>query len=200
MEVSNNHTEASFDNTFICTFKVTGDYYKLVRYYINVSGTGTPQVVVEQPGGVLNDQKLDNAWRYNTNITDNVSRSELWKHGGYVTYKLNLYDYDWLSWGESGPCCSYQSWYFVFFLPFKKGEKITKNDYSFYYVPTAFWDYGENRLGKDNGFIKQSENFGANLGQQQDKIIKPEFYYGAQYATNNYNDDNVSFSNFPYGG
>ena len=200
MEVTNNHTEASFNNAFICNFKVTGDYYKLVRYYINASGTGTPRVVVEQPGGVLNDQKLDNTWRYNTNITDSISRSDLWKHGGYVTYKLNLYDYDWLSWGESGPCCSYQSWYFVFFLPYKTGEKIAKNDYSIYYVPTAFWDYGENRLGKDNGFIKQSENFGANLGQQQDKIIKPEFYYGAQYATNNYNDDNVSFSNFPYGG
>jgi hypothetical protein len=55
MEVSNNHTEASFDNTFTCTFKVTGDYYKLVRYYMDASGAGTSQVVVEQPGGVLNN-------------------------------------------------------------------------------------------------------------------------------------------------
>ncbi len=169
---------------------------------MNVSGDGTPHVVVEQPGANLNNQKLDNVWRYNTNITDNVSRSILWKNGGYVTYKLNLYDYDWLGWGESGPCCSYQSWSFVFFLPFKTGEKIAKNDYSFYYAHSLRWsyDYGDSRLGLDNGFIKQSENFGANLGQQKDKIIKPEFYYGAQYATNHYNDDNVSFNNFPYGG
>lgn len=55
MEVTDNHTEASFDNTFICTFKVTGDYYKLVRYYINKDGVGTPQVIAEQPSGVLND-------------------------------------------------------------------------------------------------------------------------------------------------
>jgi len=80
--------------------------------------------------------------------------STLWKSGGYVTYKLNLYDYDWLGWGESGPCCSYQSWYFVFFLPFKKDEKIAKNDYSFYYVPANLWNYGDSRLGLDNGFIK----------------------------------------------
>jgi len=41
--------------TFSCSFKVSGDYYKLVRYYMNASGAGTPQVVVEQPSGVLND-------------------------------------------------------------------------------------------------------------------------------------------------
>ena len=185
--------------TFSCSFKVSGDYYKLVRYFINFSGSGT-QVIYEQPSGVLNDQKLDNKWRYNGYISDAFMLDALWKGGGYVTYKLNLYDYDWLGWGESGPCCSYQSWYFVFFLPFKTGEKIAKNDYSFYYVPSGSWSYGDSRLGLDNNFIKQSENFGANLGQQKDKIIKPEFYYGAQYATNNYNDDNVSFNNFPYRG
>jgi len=55
MAVTDNHIEPSFNNTFTCTFKVTGDYYKLVRYYINTSGTGTSQVIVQQPGGVLND-------------------------------------------------------------------------------------------------------------------------------------------------
>lgn len=186
--------------TFSCSFKVSGDYYKLVRYFINSGGGGDNQVICEQPSGVLNDQKLDNSWRYNGNISDTVTLSTLWKGGGYITYKLNLYDYDWLSWGESGPCCSYQSWYFVFFIPFQPDtHKISKNDFSFFHVPSGSWNYGDTRLGLDDNFIKQSENFGANLGQQQDKIIKPEFYYGTQYATNNYNDDNVSFSNFPYG-
>lgn len=187
--------------TFSCNFKVSGDYYKLVRYYINKGGVGTAQLVVEQPGGVLNDQKLDNTWRYNRYIGDAFTLSTLWKSGGYVTYKLNLYDYDWLGWGESGPCCSYQSWYFMFFIPFQPDtHKISFHDFSFFHVPSRSWNYGDSRLGLDNIFIKQSENFGANLGQQKDKIIKPEFYYGAQYATNNYNNDNVSFNNFPYGG
>jgi hypothetical protein len=42
--------------TFSCSFKVSGDYYKLVRYYMNVSGDGTTQGVTQQPAsGVLND-------------------------------------------------------------------------------------------------------------------------------------------------
>ncbi len=41
--------------TFSCSFKVSGDYYKLVRYFINSGGGGDNQVICEQPGGVLND-------------------------------------------------------------------------------------------------------------------------------------------------
>jgi len=42
----------------------------------------------------------------------------------------------------------------VFFLPFKTGEKIIKNDFSFFHVPSGSWNYGDSRLGLDNGFIK----------------------------------------------
>jgi hypothetical protein len=41
--------------TFSCSFRVSGDYYKLVRYFIKSSCGGDNQVICEQPGCVLND-------------------------------------------------------------------------------------------------------------------------------------------------